>query len=93
MAMIRMDVDQAEATIGSFGTAIGNLNSELSTLASAVQALLGAWEGSAQVQFDNAWFDWSSRFQTAIQELEPMMSGLRAEREQIIEADASSNFA
>lgn len=93
MAVIRMDVDQAETTINAFSTALNNFGSELSSLANSVQSLLGAWEGSAQVQFDGAWGDWNSRFQTTMQELEPMINGLRTERQQMIEADSSSSFA
>ena len=93
MAVIRMDVDQAETTINSFSTALSNFGSELSTLSGSVQALLGAWEGAAQRQFDSAWTDWVQRFQSAIQELDPMINGLRTERQQMIDADSSSSFA
>jgi WXG100 family type VII secretion target len=93
MAMIRMDVDQAQATIDTMRRTMEELNSQLAMLGGSVDSLLGAWEGSAQVQFSNAWQEWRTRFSTSVNELQPMINGLVTERQQIIDADSSSTFA
>ncbi len=93
MAMIRMDVDQAQQTIDTMRRTMEEFNSQLSSLGGSVEGLLGAWEGQAQMQFSNSWQDWRTRFQTAVNELQPMMSGLTTERQQMIEADTSSSFS
>ncbi|MEI8306456.1 MAG: WXG100 family type VII secretion target [Chloroflexales bacterium] len=92
MALIRMDVDQAQTTINKVNQTLDELNNQLSALGSSVNDLLGAWEGQAQTQFSHAWDDWRSRFKTTIDELQPMSQGLSTERQQIIDADSSSSF-
>ena len=93
MAIVRMDLDQARQTIDTMRRTLDELNSQLSGLNGSVNGLLGAWEGQAQRQFDGTWTGWYSRFQTAINELQPMISGLETERREMEEADNSSNFA
>lgn len=93
MPMIRMDIDQAQTTIDTMRRTMEEFNSQLSALGGSVDGLLGAWEGSAQVQFSNAWQEWRTRFTSSINELQPMITGLSTERQQIIDADSSSTFA
>ncbi len=92
MAMIRMDVDQAQTTISTMQNTRNEFESQLNALAGSVDGLLGAWEGNAQMQFSNAWSEWRNRFMAAVSELEPMIQGLTQERQQIIDADSSSSF-
>ena len=92
MAIVRMDLDQAQQTIDTMRRTLDDLNTQLNGLAGSVDGLLGAWEGQAQRQFDGTWGDWRSRFQTAINELQPMITGLETERREMEQADSSSNF-
>ncbi|PDW01814.1 WXG100 family type VII secretion target [Candidatus Viridilinea mediisalina] len=92
MTMIRMDIDQAQQTIDTMRRTMEEFNAQLSALGGSVDGLLGAWEGNAQIQFNNTWQDWRSRFTTSINELQPMITGLTTERQQIIDADSSSSF-
>jgi WXG100 family type VII secretion target len=92
MAIVRMDLDQAQQTIDTMRRTLDELNSQLNGLGSSVDGLLGAWEGRAQVQFQSTWSDWRSRFTAAINELQPMISGLETERREMEEVDSSSNF-
>lgn len=92
MAMIRMDTDQAQQTIDTMRRTMEEFNSQLSSLGGSVDGLIGAWEGSAQVQFSGAWEDWRTRFMASVNELQPMIQGLTTERQQIIDADSSSSF-
>jgi WXG100 family type VII secretion target len=92
MAMIRMDIDQAQQTIDTMRRTMEEFNAQLTALGGSVDSLMGSWEGQAQVQFSSAWQDWRTRFQAAVNELQPMISGLTIERQQMIDADSSSNF-
>ena len=92
MAIVRMDLDQAQQTIQKFRDTLNEINNQLTALNGSVDGLLGAWEGQAQRQFDSTWSDWRSRFQTAVNELQPMINGLETERREVEEADSSSNF-
>jgi WXG100 family type VII secretion target len=92
MAVVRMDLDQAQQTIDTLRRTLDELNSQLTALGGSVEGLLGAWEGRAQVQFSSTWGDWRGRFTTTIHELQPMISGLETERREMEEADSSSNF-
>lgn len=92
MAIVRMDLDQAQQTIDTMRRTMDELTSQVNSLNGSVDGLLGAWEGRAQVQFHGTWGDWHTRFQTAIHELQPMITGLETERREVEEADSSSNF-
>ena len=73
MPMIRMDIDQAQTTIDTMRRTMEELNSQLSALGGSVDSLLGSWEGSAQMQFSNAWSEWRTRFTTSVNELQPCL--------------------
>lgn len=92
MPMIRMDIDQAQATIDAIRRTKEEFVQQITGLLQSVDALNGVWEGQAQIQFSGTWEDWRSRFGTTVGELEPMINGLVAERQQIIDADSSSSF-
>ncbi|NTV65373.1 MAG: WXG100 family type VII secretion target [Oscillochloris sp.] len=92
MAVVRMDLDQAQQTIDTMRRTMDEFNSQLNGLSGSVNSLLGAWEGRAQAQFNSAWDEWRNRFLTAVNELQPMISGLETERREMEEADSSSHF-
>lgn len=92
MAMIRMDIDQAQQTIDTMRRTMEEFNSQLTALGGSVEGLMGAWEGNAQMKFSNVWQEWRTRFEASINDLQPMISGLTNERQQIIDADSSGSF-
>lgn len=92
MGMVRMDIDQAEQTIQSFGSSRQEFLDGLQQLRSAVEQLIQVWQGAASQNFVSAFETWTADITNRIGALEPMQQGLTTEKNQIIEADQSSSF-
>lgn len=92
MTMIALDTDQAEAAANALNTAYSNFTSTLQTLGGSVQSLASTWEGAAQAQFLSTWEQWQQSFQQALDAVTPLMDGIRREKQELEEADATSSY-
>ncbi len=92
MTIIRMDVEQAALTADQIRTAYAEFKEAFRLISASVEQLEAAWEGQAQRQFVNTWTTWLAELTERINTLEPLGVGLAKERDEMIRADAESQF-
>jgi len=93
MAVVRMDIEQADQTIRDFDAAFQAFSESLQPLTAAVDQLGQAWQGAAAGQFRAAWESWIGDVTNRVNALQPMRQGVAAERQQMLDADSSAGFA
>jgi len=89
---IKIDLDEARRAAGVLQQAHDDLTSELTALASAVDALLPTWDGNAKSQFGVAWDDWLRVMREVLSAIPPLASGIQREADAIEAADATSSY-
>ena len=80
MATLHMEVESARSTYSSLTTVQGNLTSELGTLTSSVQGLVGtAWMGNSANEFSSEFEQWRTSMNSLLEHLSTLGQRLNNE--------------
>lgn len=85
--LIGMNVDLSDALKSAFTNQSSEVQSQLSTLTSAVNNLLGTWQGTSKGTFENEWQPWVNQVNNLIGQMEEIQQRLSVTTDAFRNAD------